>query len=44
MALALTWVLELEQVTAELVGKPIAISFRSATIADQQTLENYLPE
>ncbi|HKK57239.1 transglutaminase-like domain-containing protein, partial [Marinobacter sp.] len=35
---------ELERTTTELVGKSIAISFRPATIADQQTLETYLPE
>jgi len=35
---------ELERTTTELAGKSMAISFRPATIADQQTLETYLPE
>ncbi|MBS3804675.1 MAG: transglutaminase family protein [Oleiphilaceae bacterium] len=35
---------ELERKTTELVGKSIAISFRPASEADQQTLESYLPE
>ena len=35
---------ELDKLTPELVGKSIAISFRPATEADQQTLASYLPE
>ncbi len=35
---------ELNELTPELVGKSMAISFRPATEADQQTLESYLPK
>ncbi|SOB76049.1 hypothetical protein SAMN04488490_1720 [Marinobacter sp. LV10R510-11A] len=35
---------ELNRLTPELVGKSLAISFRPATEADQQTLESYLPD
>lgn len=35
---------ELDKLTPELVGKSIAISFRPATEADEQTLASYLPE
>lgn len=37
-------VAELERKTTQLVGKSLAVSFRPATAADQQTLESYLPE
>ncbi|UQG60764.1 hypothetical protein MIH18_02050 [Marinobacter sp. M3C] len=35
---------EIDRLTPELVGKSLAISFRPATEADQQTLESYLPD
>lgn len=37
-------VAEMDKLTPDLVGKDLAISFRPATVADQQTLESYIPD
>ncbi len=37
-------VAEMDKLTPDLVGKDLAISFRPATAADQQTLESYIPD